>query len=77
MGIECVPVRNSGTFTSCCGGPAESVSPKLTKEVLDRRVEELQTTGAPIIAMCPICLGNLMRAGARVEDLSTLIARCA
>ena len=27
LGIECVPVRNSGTFTSCCGGPAESISP--------------------------------------------------
>ena len=77
LGIECVPVRNSGQFTNCCGGPAESISPKLSREVLDRRVEELRTTGAPIVAMCPICLGHLKKSGAAVEDLSTLIARCA
>jgi len=77
LGIECVQVRNSGLFTNCCGGPAESISPKLSKEVLDRRVEELQSAGAPIIAMCPICLGHLEKSGAQVEDLATLIARCA
>ena len=75
LGIECVPVKNSGLFTSCCGGPAESISPKLSREVLARRVEELQVTGASIVAMCPICLGNLEKSGAQVEDLSTLIAR--
>ncbi|MFC1811119.1 (Fe-S)-binding protein [Thermodesulfobacteriota bacterium] len=77
LGIECVPIRNSGQFTNCCGGPAESISPKLSREVLDRRAEELQGTGAPIVAMCPICLGHLKKSGAEVEDLSTLIARCA
>lgn len=75
LDIECVNVRNSGEFTNCCGGPAESISPKLSKEVLDRRVEELQSTGLPIIAMCPICLGNIRKTGANVEDLSTLIGR--
>jgi len=77
LDIECVNVRNSGLFTHCCGGPAESISPKLSKEVLHRRVQELQATGVPIVAMCPICLGNLERSGAQVEDLSSLIARCA
>jgi Fe-S oxidoreductase len=77
LDIECVSVRNSGEFTNCCGGPAESISPKLSKEVLGRRVEELQSTGLPIIAMCPICLGNLKKAGIQVEDLSTLINRYA
>ena len=75
LDIECVNVRSSGEFTNCCGGPAESISPRLSREVLDRRVEELQSTGLPIIAMCPICLGNLRKTGAQVEDLSTLIAR--
>jgi Fe-S oxidoreductase len=75
LDIECVRVRSSGEFTNCCGGPAESISPRLSREVLDRRVEELQSTGLPIIAMCPICLGNLRKTGAQVEDLSTLIAR--
>ena len=77
LGIECVPVRNSGAFTNCCGGPVESISPKLSKEVLHRRVEELQSTGAPIVAMCPICMTHLKKGGIEVEDLSTLIARCA
>lgn len=75
LDIECVNVRNSGEFTNCCGGPAESISPRLSREVMDRRVEELQSTGFPIIAMCPICLANLRKTGAQVEDLSTLIAR--
>jgi Fe-S oxidoreductase len=75
MNISCAPLRNSGPFTSCCGGPAESISPKLSMEVGRRRIEELQWSGDPIVAMCPICLGNLRKAGAKVEDLSTLIAR--
>ena len=77
LGIECVAVRNSGKFTSCCGGPVESISPKLSKEVLERRVKELQSTGAPIVAMCPICMTHLKKCGVVVEDLSTLITRCA
>lgn len=77
LNIECAPVKNEGLFTNCCGGPAESVSPKLSKEVRDRRMVELETTGAPIVAMCPICLGNLKKSGAAVEDLSEVIAQCA
>jgi Fe-S oxidoreductase len=75
LGVTVDEVRNCGTFTSCCGGPAESVSPALSKEVMERRVEELQSTGAPIVAMCPICLGNLRKSGADVEDLSAVLAR--
>jgi Fe-S oxidoreductase len=77
LDVECVETRNTGTFTNCCGGPAESISPSLSREVMERRVEELKTTGAPIVAMCPICLGNLKKSGAQVEDLSSVIARCA
>ena len=77
LGIDCVEVRNSGVFTSCCGGPAESISPRLSREIMGRRVEELQGTGAPIVAMCPICLGSLRKSGAEVEDLSTVMARYA
>lgn len=76
LDIQCVNVRNSGEFTNCCGGPAESISPSLSREILDRRVKELQTTGLPLVAMCPICLGNLRKSGANVEDLSTLIEKC-
>jgi Fe-S oxidoreductase len=74
LGIDCVNIRNSGTFTGCCGGPAESISPKLSSDIVNRRISDLNATGEPIIAMCPICLGNLRKAGAKVEDLATLIA---
>lgn len=77
LGIECVEPPQNGTFTHCCGGPAESVSPSLAREIMTRRIEQLQTSGAPIVAMCPICLGNLRKSGAQVEDLSTVMARCA
>jgi Fe-S oxidoreductase len=74
MGIDCVNVRNSGSFTSCCGGPAESISPKLSDQIVRKRIDELKSTGEPIVAMCPICLGNLRKAGANVEDLANVIA---
>ncbi|MGE0085260.1 MAG: (Fe-S)-binding protein [Desulfococcaceae bacterium] len=74
MGIECVNVRDSGLFTSCCGGPAESISPKLSGSIVKKRVADLEQTGEQIVAMCPICLGNLRKAGAKVKDLATVIA---
>lgn len=74
LGIQCRQTDQSGTFTHCCGGPAESISPKLAGEVGRRRLAQLQTTKAPIVAMCPICLGNLRKLGADVEDLSAVIA---
>ena len=74
LGIQCRPVPQSGAFTHCCGGPAESISPKLAGEIGGRRLAQLQDTGAPLVAMCPICLGNLRKSGAAVEDLSTVIA---
>jgi Fe-S oxidoreductase len=77
LGIECVAVRNAGHFTNCCGGPAESISPKLSREIAGRRIAELQVAAAPIVTMCPICMGNLRKGGVEAEDLSTVIARCA
>ena len=75
LGLEYLEVRNCGEFTSCCGGPAESVSPALNREILDRRVAELQASGAPVVTFCPICLANLLKAGLPVEDLASLAGR--
>jgi Fe-S oxidoreductase len=75
LGVEYVDVRNCGEFTSCCGGPAESVSPALNREILGRRVEELKASGAPVVTFCPICLANLLKAGLPVEDLASLLGR--
>jgi len=76
LGIETVLPENNGVFTHCCGGPAESISPQLAGEVGDRRVAELKAAGEPIVAMCPICIGNLKKCGAEVQDLSHIIAAC-
>jgi len=75
MGITASNLRNQGEFTSCCGGPAESISPSLSNEIMEKRVKELEEPGKPIIAYCPICLGNLKKTGANVEDLSFLLVR--
>lgn len=76
LGVECVDVEKSKQFTNCCGGPAESISPKLSNEIVQRRKNELETTKETIVSMCPICLANLKKAGAKVEDLSSLLAQC-
>ena len=75
LGLTYAEVRNCGEFTSCCGGPAESVSPALNREILGRRVAELKASGAPVVTMCPICLANLLKAGLPVEDLASLLDR--
>jgi len=72
-GVSCAEINNNGNFTNCCGGPAESVSPKLADEVGLRRVAELQATGKPIVALCPICMVNLEKCGAEVVDLSSIL----
>lgn len=75
LNIECADVRDCGLFTQCCGGPAESLSPKLSREIMLRRAESLASTGEPIVAMCPICYGNLKKSGENVQDLADVIAQ--
>jgi Fe-S oxidoreductase len=75
LGLKYVDVRNCGDLTSCCGGPAESVSPALNREILERRAAELKERGGPVVTFCPICLANLIKAGLPVEDLATLVSR--
>ncbi|MEW6658320.1 MAG: (Fe-S)-binding protein [Thermodesulfobacteriota bacterium] len=75
LGLEYVEVRNCREFTSCCGGPAESVSPALNREILERRAAELKAAAAPVVTFCPICLANLLKTGLPVEDLASLVGR--
>ncbi len=74
LGVRCTDVTASGPYTSCCGGPAESVSPALALRVGRQRAAELAATGRPLVTMCPICQANLRRAGAEVMDLPALLA---
>jgi Fe-S oxidoreductase len=51
--IECASVRSAGLFTNCCGGPAESISPKLSKAVGERRIAELEKSTIPLSPCAP------------------------
>jgi len=79
-GYQILEPRRSGRLTYCCGGPIESIAPKLSSRIALARIGELADTGAERIAtMCPICLANLKRAsrtagGPPVVDLSLLLA---
>lgn len=78
LGVEVMDVQQSGVFTHCCGGPVESLSPKLSREIAVKRLEQLQKMNAPIFTMCPICLENLKKAGgSEIEDLSEFLKRFA
>jgi len=69
---------NTGKFTLCCGGPAESLYPKKAAAAAKNRVEELKVAGNNVITMCPICLVNLQKAAhgqINIEDISSYLAR--
>ncbi|ADL18842.1 Heterodisulfide reductase, subunit D, putative [Acidilobus saccharovorans 345-15] len=72
-GVSLVEPRNHGTRTSCCGGPVESLSPGLAEAIAVRRVRELREASDMAIAMCPICLSNLRRAGGSVVDIALVL----
>jgi len=76
LGIKSIDTKNSKNLTSCCGGPIESISPNLSKEIARNRVKELQKSGCDVIAMCPICIINLKKGGAKVKDFSTIVRKC-
>jgi Fe-S oxidoreductase len=74
VGVRTSDLRSNGSFTHCCGGPAESVSPSLAQEVGDHRANQLKENGGPIVSMCPICFANLRKHGAEVHDLASVLA---
>ncbi|AGK60659.1 hypothetical protein Asulf_00641 [Archaeoglobus sulfaticallidus PM70-1] len=73
IGVEYANIRNSGNLTSCCGGPIEALSPKISRDVAKLRLEELGN--GRIVTMCPVCMANLRRAGGNTEDIALLLRR--
>jgi len=60
---------HSRELSVCCGGPIESLYPKLSKLMAKNRLEELAYTDAKkIIVACPICLANFERAKNLVDE---------
>lgn len=68
-GINVKEPRDSGKFTLCCGGPAESLFPKKALERAAMRVEQLQAVSRQGVTMCPICLVNLQKAAGPDMDI--------
>lgn len=68
----------SKRFTGCCGAPLETLLPEITELVAQRRLEELQSTGAKlIITICPFCYFNFKKSlkspGIVVKDLIEIL----
>lgn len=72
-GIDLREPVDSGKFTFCCGGPAESLFPRKAKENAKKRVDQIKKVSFRAVTMCPICLVNLQKAAGgeiQVEDIS-------
>lgn len=77
-GYRVKELRDSKEMTHCCGGPVESLYPKLANRIGKKRVQQLENAGAQNAAlMCPICLATLKKAGRakiQITDISNLLA---
>ncbi len=80
MGYRFRDISLSKKATYCCGGPLESVYPKLSTELAKKRLGQLIASSKDIITLCPICYLNLTEAlneekvkDVRILDLPLLI----
>jgi len=60
-GYQVLEPRRTRKMTYCCGGPIESLSPKLALKISETRVKELLEKSPRIVTLCPICYANLSR----------------
>lgn len=77
-GAKIFEVERNRELTFCCGGPIESISPRLSREIAKIRVEELKRASNNIIVMCPLCYSNLKRVvgkGVNLTDISFYLYR--
>lgn len=69
---------DSGKFTFCCGGPAESLFPKKAKANARKRVDQISKAASKGVTMCPICFVNLQKAAQgkiHLEDISGYLVK--
>lgn len=72
-GVEIKEPSRTKRLTFCCGGPIESLSPRLSREVAALRVKDLRNACENSVTMCPFCYASLSRASAgqiNVRDIS-------
>lgn len=72
-GVGIVEPDRGKELTFCCGGPIESITPRLSKSIAQLRMEELAALGNTIVTMCPICyvcLSRVKPAEVTITDIS-------
>lgn len=77
-GAAVLEPEHTGTFTWCCGGPAESLYPEKAHATAKVRVDQLRAIAPDAVTMCPICLVNLRNAAdgsMRLRDISHYLHR--
>lgn len=77
-GVSIKEPSDTGKFTLCCGGPAESLFPKKAREYAGKRVDQLKTACSQGVTMCPICLVNLQKAAKgqiELQDISNVLVQ--
>ncbi len=76
-GYEVLEPMRTREMTYCCGGPVESISPKLAVRIAETRMNELKGKSNRIVTLCPICHANLSRASSEneiVKDIALYLA---
>ncbi len=75
-GVKVLEPRRSREATYCCGGPVESVAPRLASKIAETRLKELAEKSKNVVVLCPICYTNLSRAnklGLRILDIAEVV----
>jgi len=72
--------KDNKALTHCCGGPIESIFPKMSHTIGKNRVLQLKdaTNGGAVATMCPICMASLKKAsgdGLEIEDISSFLVK--
>lgn len=75
-GVRVREPKRTGKMTYCCGGPLESIAPRLSRRIAAKRLEELSSVSKRIVTLCPICYANLSRVsrGETIRDISLVLA---
>jgi Fe-S oxidoreductase len=77
-GINIIEPTRTKRLSYCCGGPIESISPRIASTIARNRFDELKMFSKKLIVMCPICLSNLRNIADEecvVEDVSSYISK--
>ena len=66
-------------LTHCCGGPIESLFPKMAHQIGGKRVQQLKNAnGQSVATMCPICMATLEMASdeeLEIDDISSFLVK--